>query len=137
MTQESFLPLVASTWNRSFPQQDNVMLLTAKFKALRCSLKTWQSQVSNLKATISNVKTVISLLEAIEEWNFRQILDQKLTTLLHQQKLYRRQRQTIRWVKLGDENSRFFHVNATIKHRRNLITTLKTHWSHYQEYPLL
>jgi hypothetical protein len=39
--------------------------------------------------------------------------------------LYWRQRQTIRWVKLGDENSRFFHANATIKHRRNLITTLE------------
>jgi hypothetical protein len=81
--------------------------------------------MSNLKAAISNVKTVIFLLEAIEEWNFREILNQKLTTLLHQQMLYWRQRQTIRWVKLGDENSRFFHANATIKHRRNLITTLE------------
>jgi hypothetical protein len=81
--------------------------------------------MSNLKATISNVKTVIFLLETIEEWNFRDILNQKLTTLLHQQMLYWRQRQTIMWVKLGDENSRFFHANATIKHRRNLITTLE------------
>jgi hypothetical protein len=81
--------------------------------------------MSNLKATISNVKIVIFLLEAIEEWNFTEILNQKLTTLLHQQMLYWRQRQTIRWVKLGDENSRFFHANATIKHRRNLITTLE------------
>jgi len=30
-------------------------------------------------------------------------------------------------VKLGDENSKFFHVNATIKHRRNLISGLADH----------
>jgi hypothetical protein len=27
-------------------------------------------------------------------------------------------------VKLGDENSKFFHAVATVKHRRNLITSL-------------
>jgi hypothetical protein len=38
--------------------------------------------------------------------------------------VYWRQRGTVKWVKLGDENSKFFHANASIKHRRNLITSL-------------
>ena len=41
MIEESFLPLVTSTRNGVFHQQDAAMLLTVKFKALRCSLKAW------------------------------------------------------------------------------------------------
>lgn len=33
-------------------------------------------------------------------------------------------RGSINWVKLGDENTKFFHANASIEHRRNLITSL-------------
>jgi hypothetical protein len=35
-----------------------------------------------------------------------------------------KQRNTIRWVKLGDENTHFFHTVATISHRRNFIVSL-------------
>jgi hypothetical protein len=75
---------------------------------------------------------VISFLDAIEEWrdlsvqewNFRDILNLKLSGLLHQQQVYWRQRGAIKWVKLGDENSKLFHANATIRHRRNQIASL-------------
>jgi len=51
-------------------------------------------------------------------------LKEKLLALLRQQKIYWKQRGTIKWVKFGDEGSKFFHANATIKHRKNLITVL-------------
>jgi hypothetical protein len=35
-----------------------------------------------------------------------------------------KQRGIIKWVKFGDEGTKFFHANATIKKRRNLITSL-------------
>jgi hypothetical protein len=46
-------------------------------------------------------------------------------SLLNQQQIYWKQRGTIRWVKHGDEGTKFFHANATIKQRRNLITALQ------------
>lgn len=61
---------------------------------------------------------------SVQEWNFREILNSKLSNLLHQQQIYWRQRGAIKWVKLGDENSKLFHANATIKHRKNKITCL-------------
>jgi hypothetical protein len=81
------------------------------------------------------VKLILHLLEVIEvevelrdpsmeEWNFKSILEDKLLELLHQQKIYWKQRGTIKWVKFGNESTKFFHANATIRHRRNLITTL-------------
>jgi hypothetical protein len=47
-----------------------------------------------------------------------------LSNLLHQQRIYWKQRSSIKWVRLGDENTRFFHANATIRHRRNITTSL-------------
>jgi hypothetical protein len=47
-----------------------------------------------------------------------------LAGLLRQQQVYWRQRGNIKWVKFGDESTKFFHANATIKHRRNLITSI-------------
>jgi hypothetical protein len=61
----------------------------------------------------------------LEELNFKIILKQHLVSLLHQQNAYWKQGGLIKWVKFGDECTRFFHVNATIKYRRNFITAMK------------
>ena len=96
MSYDSFMPLVANCWNGFFPQQDVAKVLATKFKSLRNALRNWQSQISSLKINIENVKLVISFLDSIEEWrdltlqewNFRDILNLKLTNLLHQQMDY-------------------------------------------------
>ena len=40
--------------------------------------------------------------------------------------IYQKQRGTIRWIKCGDVGSKFFHSTATIRHRKKLITSLKS-----------
>jgi hypothetical protein len=90
-----------------------------------------------MEALISYVKLVLSFLELLEEWrdliimewNFKEILCDKLVNLLHQQRIYWKQRGSIKWIKLGDGNTSFFHANASIKHRKNLITSLQDHTS--------
>jgi len=62
---------------------------------------------------------------SVVEWNFKAILENKLQTLLQHQRLYWKQRGKIKWVTLGDAPTKFFHANATIKYRRNLITMLE------------
>jgi hypothetical protein len=37
---------------------------------------------------------------------------------------YWRKRCTARWARLGDENTSFFHSMATIRYRKNLISSL-------------
>lgn len=96
LLHESFLPLVSQVWNGIYPQTDPAKLITAKFKALRGALRVWQSKLSKLKDTISNIKAVLSFIDlieewrdlSIEEWNCREILNDKLSQLLHQQKIY-------------------------------------------------
>lgn len=128
-----FLFVVQQHWVASSHITDAAKVLTAKLKNLRHALKIWKSSLSNLKSTIANVKVVLNFLQVIEEyrdltvpeWNFRVILESKLQNLLKQQKIYWKQRGQIKWVTLGDAGTKFFHANATMKYRRNLITSLE------------
>lgn len=99
---------------------------------MRKILKEWQKSIPILKTNISNVKNILLFLDILEnyrdltlaEWNFREILKQKLSNLLDQQKIYWKQRGAIKWIKLGDTNTKKFHANASIRHRGNLIKQL-------------
>lgn len=128
-----FLPLVQDGWwNSVIDQQDEAKLITAKFKKLKQSLRVWQASMTTLKTAINNVRLIIHFLEvlgdyrdlSLQEWNFLTLLQNRLFTLLEQQKTYWKQRGSIKWVKLGDAGTSFFHANATIRRRRNLITQL-------------
>jgi hypothetical protein len=48
----------------------------------------------------------------------------KVAELLHIQKIYWKQRASIKWITDGDICSRFFHAHATVKHRQNTIASL-------------
>jgi hypothetical protein len=45
--------------------------------------------------------------------------------MLEAKRIYWRSRAKIEWAKLGDENTKFFHMIATQQYRRNIITSLK------------
>ena len=90
-------------------------------------------QLPSLASTIQSTKDIILLLDSfeeirdltVEEWNFRNILNIHLQSLLHQQKIYWQQRGTIQRVKFGDECTHFFQANATIRNRKNCIMVLR------------
>ena len=96
MEHEQFLNIVQHGWSLPTFQSDSGKVITVKFKNLRRVIRAWQSQLSNLKANIANVKLVLSFLGLLEEfrdlslqeWNFRHILEQRLVSLLKQQKIY-------------------------------------------------
>lgn len=133
MEHEHFMDVVSHGQSNPIQASDKAKIITEKFKNLRRKLRAWQAQISSLNNLISNVKLIMSFLELVEEykdlslmeWNFKEILKDKLQTLLHQQKIYWQHRGTIKGVKFGDESTKFFHVNATIKHRKNFIRTFE------------
>jgi hypothetical protein len=61
---------------------------------------------------------------SIPEFNFRQLVKIHLEELLLAECNYWRKRCTIRWVKLGEHNTKFFHAKATERFRRNFISSL-------------
>ena len=60
----------------------------------------------------------------VPESNFRKIVKLHHEKLLHFQHLYWKKRCTQRFIKVGEENSNFFHAMATERHRRNSIVSL-------------
>jgi hypothetical protein len=79
-------------------------------------LKKWSTSFSVLQGLIDTCNEVILLLDEFEEqralhlteWNFRNIVKNKLHNLLLCKQDFWRKRCTARWVRLGDENTSFF-----------------------------
>lgn len=61
----------------------------------------------------------------IQECNFRDILQEHLAQLLAAQKTYWKKRGAIKWIRFGDENTKFLNANATLKFRRCHIPVLR------------
>jgi hypothetical protein len=129
---EGFLPLVERAWTQSIHYADAAKRITAKFRCLRKDLKAWAKNLSSIKEDIADLNSLISLVDAIEnfrdlspmERSFRTAMKQHLATLLQQQLVYWKQRGKIKWVTLGDENSRFFHSMASSQKNKNHIATI-------------
>ena len=128
-----FKEVVKNIWEQQVSETDSAKSISAKFKRLRKGLKIWSKSCSNLKLSIYNCTEVILMYDHIEEWrqlsveehNSRFILIKHLESLLHMQKIYWKQRATIRNIKFGEANTKFFQAKATIKHRSNHISMLK------------
>jgi hypothetical protein len=58
------------------------------------------------------------------ERNSRHILKKFIQRLLHNQKIYWKQRYTVMWTKLGDESTKVVHAAAIEWYRNNTITSL-------------
>jgi hypothetical protein len=95
---------------------DSAKRINAKFKNLRRGLKLWAQKIPCIKEPIAKVNETIDMLDTfeewrsltIEEWNLRDILKSHVLMLLHNQNVYWKQRGKIKWVKLGNENTKFF-----------------------------
>ena len=89
--------------------------------------------LSNLQTSIAQMNEIIDLLQmqeeigdlTVHESNLRDLSRGHMLDLLESQNVYRMQRDKIIWVKLGDANTKFFHANVAVRHRHNLIASLK------------
>jgi hypothetical protein len=96
MEREHFMQVVNHGGSLPTYHVDAAKRLLTKFKNLRRVLKTWQRHTSSLSANVESDKLILSMMEileeqidlSIEEWKFKDILNDKLVDLLHQQKNY-------------------------------------------------
>jgi hypothetical protein len=123
MLHDDFAQVVQQGWDQPCFHSDKAKILTAKLKFLRRSLRAWQQNLSSLAKTIENNKLVLRFMDILEEfrdlslekWNFRQVVKSNLENLLEKQRIYWMQRGIIKWVTLGDENTKFFSHNCNHK----------------------
>lgn len=122
------------SWGKPIRNANNIIsVISSKFKRLRYDLEQWSKSLSNLKVLIDNCNKVISYLDVVEEfrvlfnpeWNLRKLVKHQLSSLLDQQALYWKQRNTINRIKFGDQCTKYFHSMATVSYRRNLIAQVQ------------
>jgi hypothetical protein len=127
--QPGFMQLVDNIWALSV-HGNAAKRINAKFKLLRKGLKKWSGNLSNIDTCIDNCNKIIFMLDEYEdarelhitEWNFRRIVKERYMHLSDCKRDIWKNRCTIRWAKLGDENTSFFHSMATIRYRQNCIS---------------
>ncbi|XP_073362668.1 uncharacterized protein [Aegilops tauschii subsp. strangulata] len=128
-----FFECVEQSWNAPTMKSNSAARLTEKFKRLRYALKHWYISLSKLKKAIEACNQVVMFFDNMEElrtltrpeFNFRKIVKLHVEDLLHLQFIYWKQRCTIRWIKVGEENSKFFQVMDTERFSRNSISSLQ------------
>ena len=125
-----FFELVSNCWQNPNPNPETAKYIASKFKSLRKELKGWSKKLSRLNSLIANWNKIILFFDTLEElrhlnrpeWNFRLIIKKYLLTLLHYKNIYWRKRYTMRMVKYGVANMKFFHAMVTKMYRKNKIT---------------
>jgi hypothetical protein len=133
LQHSALIDIVKYAWNIPVTFTNSAKRINAKFKNVRRALTIWSKNLPCLKKRIEKVNSVIEMLDNFEEiralndyeWNLRDLLKSHVISLLQDQKAYWKQRGNIKWVKLGDANTRFFHTKATINYRHNYIAMLK------------
>jgi hypothetical protein len=132
--QKGFLDCVSTAWNLDCWGKNAAALLSKKLKLLRGALKVWKVGLSQLKNSIVRCNIVIAFLDNLEEErplfltenNFRNIVKAHYEKLLHAQFLYWKKRCTARWIKLGEEKTKYFHSMAIIRYKKKSIVSLIT-----------
>lgn len=95
-------------------------------------LKQWRKSFHIFNKLLHNCDWVLLLLDGPEEQRplsvletaLRSLVKQHMARLLESRRKYWKQRNTVRWIKLGDENTSFFQAMASISHRKNSIACL-------------
>nr|CAB3463513.1 unnamed protein product [Digitaria exilis] len=107
--------------------------LTRRLKRCRADLKCWKRTRRSPKDILTNYALVIGMMDLLEECRPLYPAERNLRTLVsdaaqeHATQLacYWRQRGKVWTCTLGDDNTQFFHMSATVHWRRNQIRALQ------------
>ncbi|KAK4394024.1 hypothetical protein Sango_1873200 [Sesamum angolense] len=117
--------MVHSAWDTTMATDPN-MVVWEKVKSCRDALRQWDKNgFGNVKRRIKEVDEAIGLKqqEVISETQHRRVqyLEQQLETLRSKEELLWMQRSKAHWLTERDQNSKFFHAQASMRRRQNTI----------------
>lgn len=129
--------MVRKLWHEMQPSnQDGLNLFHHRLEILHRALSLWHSRDFNLmEVQLKRCKEATLFFDRIEEtrplaaheFKLRCKLKQRAYELANNLEERWRQRARINWLKLGDRNTRFFHVSASARMRKNMVRSISQH----------
>jgi hypothetical protein len=125
-----FLEVIKKAWHCPLQEASPILL----FRNTTRFLKSWSDRVvGNVRLQIELAKEVAHRLEvardrrqlATHEEGLRKFLKLKSLALASLQRTIARQESRILWLSEGDASTKFFHIHASARRRRNFIRTLE------------
>jgi len=133
----SFVPLALQAWLSAPQQMDPAGSLVAQVKATRQASKVWARKHRSPPYLYHNYNFIISLFDHFEEFRdlnagercLRDICYKQLDLFLRQKAAYWKQRAKVRCLREGDSNTKYFHVKASCRKRRNFLASITVNGS--------
>ncbi|KAG5554013.1 hypothetical protein RHGRI_011772 [Rhododendron griersonianum] len=131
-SESSCKPVIMEAWARTY-EESEMGRVCKKLKNCKEKLKDWHRlNFGNLRLQITVLKDQLVDVQKKLDHGFNSELvaaekgiSKKLEDLWQKDAMYWHQRSRIKWLQLGDKNSRFFHLSTIHRRQRNQITKLK------------
>ncbi|KAF7151216.1 hypothetical protein RHSIM_Rhsim02G0177800 [Rhododendron simsii] len=132
VTEEDCTEIISWAWNQGY-EGELMPLVCKKLKRCKEGLKEWnQKKFGDLRLRIATTKDKLMEVQKQLEDGFNpdnvaieKYLINQLEDLWQKDVMYWHQRSRIKWLQMGDKNSRFFHLFTIQRRQRNQIIRLK------------
>jgi hypothetical protein len=133
LLHKEFLPVITAAWEKPVRSNDALRILHTKLGRTAKALRRWNKGLTRWANMVSEVadEVIFNLDVAQEDWvltaeerQLRSYLKSKLLGIAAIDRIKWRQRSRITWIHEGDANTKFFHLRANGRRRKNHIPSL-------------
>jgi hypothetical protein len=131
--------VIQQAWNLTHLGSNAATNISRANKKWRTAIKSWRRSLLPTHRREQNAKTVISFLDHLEEnrnlnhleLSLRKNVIHALHRTIREKLAHWRQRGKVKAAIDGDENSKYFHVCASNRYRKNKISVLSIQGNEY------
>jgi hypothetical protein len=136
-SHDQFKPFIGDTWAAQ-GQATTMGELKQKLASVSSSLDVWSKNTfGNVQREIKQLNNRLDVLRADPmriQPSYEEVkVTQRLVELFHREEVMWRQRSRVQWLAEGDRNTRFFHLRASKRKKKNRICRLKRPDGNYAE----